>query len=206
MRKMKRLIVIVFTIAFLLPNPAGADVISYREAWAFLYDFSLSWDGGILAPAGRYELTTGDAPVLLTGGWTLTIIDGKGRILAEHEFSPAAIATNGDIHLLVPYFDSGSAAVFSNGSGYAFTIDVRGSRVCNDNDTCEPYYGENRDTCPTDCGPVALANKQERAASIGQQIPIGRQLGLWVLRLALGAAGVILLVGVVRMLDSRRAP
>lgn len=205
MHSMKKIITIAFVMALLLPVGAGAEAISYKEAWAFLYDFPLSWDGSVLAPAQRYSLTTGDVPVLPSGNWMLTLYDGKGRQLAQHRFDPAVLAAGGLGNLIVPYFDNGTTARFTDAAGKTlFEVDLRGSRVCDDNDFCASGYGEDQETCPSDCGSTVQITTAFGTAAIAEQVAIGQRLGFWILRLSLGAAGILLLLGAAQLLDSRR--
>lgn len=206
MCKMKYLILPILAVALLLPlSPsARADEVSYEDSWKFLYEFQLTWQDGRVTQAGSYHITTGEMTGFVDGAWSLVIQNGEGQAIGRYSFDPVRMAQNGMLTLRVPTEGSGATAVVldSNGIGTAY-FDIRGSRVCNDNGVCEGVAGERGANCPSDCGTTSRTAVSAQTASIGDQVFSGAWLGALLLRLSLGAAGLLLLAGLVRVMDSR---
>jgi hypothetical protein len=204
---MKQFFAILFLLGMLLPTAARADSISYAEAWAFLYDFPFTYQNGTLSAVGGYGITSGDGSVLPGGDWALTITDGRGGVLAVHRFDPTALANNTPFHIVVPaFFDGTEASVRDPFGRVVVNIDLRGSRVCDDNGVCSSSVGEDINTCPIDCGGSAAVEQNKLTAAVADQASIPAALGLWLVRISAGLTGALLLMGCVWMLDSRRSP
>ncbi len=194
--------IVLLTVVLFFPLVAQADSLTYQEAYGrYLYDFHLSYANGHLVQDGIYTLSTGDAPAFPTGPWTVTILDSRVRTLWTQSIDPAGLnATGGE--LLMKYYDSGTMARFSGPGGASLDIDLRGSRVCDDNGVCGTQYGESADNCPGDCGSVAQEDVQ--GAAIANGAGLAGTLGAWMLRLSFAAAGLLLVAGASVMLDNRR--
>ena len=201
---MKKILIILACIASLSPLSARADKLSPEEAWAFLYQFPLQYTNGRIAQSAPYQIATGDAPVIAVGAWKLVLMSESGEVLHQYFFDPKAIPPEG---LIVPMEDRGAQARIVDGVGKnVLSIDVRGSRVCDDSGTCEADAGETSLNCATDCGAVAsdVADTSLQSATITDQMSGAEILGQALLRLSAGVAGLMLLAGIASMLDNRR--
>ncbi len=207
---MKNILILFIAVTALLPLGVYADEISPEEAWASLYEFPLEWRSGQVSQAGPYQITSGDVPAIPSGAWSLSIFSEDGQLLHRYPFDPASMAAGGDtFSLIVPIESRGALVVVREGTKpIGFSIDVRESRVCNDDAVCAADAGEGLKNCPTDCGSVSMQGGAPRTqtARIVDQVSIGERAGQALLRLSSAAAGLLLLVGVARMLDSRRRP
>ena len=204
---MKYILILLSLVAFFVPIPAVADQLSEDEAWTFLYEFPLSFRGDSAVSDGSYRITTGDAPILSPGSWHLVILDGAGAELTRYAFDPTSPTLRDTGSLVVPAEHRGAtAAIINSDESRTATIDVRESRVCNDDHVCAIDAGERYGNCPTDCGGGGLSGSiaGTQTAAIGQQSGMGAWSGGLLRRLSLGVAGILLLVGVARVLDSRR--
>ena len=202
---MKRILFIVALALLLVPGPARADSLTYRQAWTgFLYDIPYTFAGGVLGQNGHYTITSGDHPSY-AGPWTLELADGNGVPLAGYHFDPASLAAAGVFHLVIPYEFSGASARVTDPSGrVVVTTDLTGSRVCNDDGACASSEGENADNCPHDCGGSARSTTTTATAAISQQASFSGDIGRFLLRFGFAAAGLLMLLGIAKMLDSRR--
>lgn len=206
---MKYIFTIFAIVSICVPTVVRADpVLSDQEAWAYLYEFTYTWDGAALSPTEPYRISSGDKTVLAAGAWSLDILDGQRNRITRYSFDPGTLARDGVVSLKVPVEGRGAYAEVRNAEDASVnTMSIMASRVCDDDGVCEKEAGEADWICPTDCGPaVASGDSSVTTATIGAQVPIGARVGSLLLRLSLAAAGVVLLVGTARMLDSRKTP
>lgn len=188
-------------------TPVASNAENFRADDArdwYLYVFHLAYSRSAVTETAHYSISTGDAPAFPEGAWKVAVLNSRNAIIYSQMVDPAALAQhNGD--LAIPYNNSGTTVVFTNASGGTpLSIDLSGSRVCDDNGSCDSPYGENAHTCPGDCGSISYSSPPVGTAAIAQQEASGRSVGQLVMQLSFAAAGLILLMGMVRMLDSRR--
>jgi|GEM_PF-6257193 len=201
---MKKILLILVLLASFSPLTVRADEINPDAAWVFLYQFSFEYTNGNLIQSAPYQITTGDALVMTAGNWKLVILSESGEVLRQYFFDASALSSEG---IIVPTEYRGVTARILNPKGaIELSIDIRDSRVCNDNAQCEADAGETNRNCSTDCGSVALDVGEDQTATIADQITASGRLGGILLRLSAGIAGLMLLVGIASMLDSRRRP
>jgi hypothetical protein len=197
---MKYFISLYIILTVLVPMSARADEALPSDAWAFLYEFPLRYTNGVVIQAESYRMTTGDASLLQPGQWSLEIVSEAGEQLRWYSFDPASLAVAGTFSLIVPVEYRGARAYVRDGAGVtAVAIDLRETRLCNDNGICNADAGEARENCPTDCGSAGTGT-----ASILQQVSVGERVGGILLRLSSAVAGILLCIGVAQMLDRRR--
>jgi hypothetical protein len=206
---MKYLLIPLFVLGLCAPLTAVADEGNPRDEFGtgFLYEFPLTWENGRVVMADRYTITSGNASALVTGSWTLIILDGARQPIERYLFDPSAMAVDGALSLKIPKESRGATAVIVDGAGaQTAEFDLRWSRVCDDDGVCQSDAGEDRKNCPTDCGGYSGAEQSRTAgtATIASAIDTGTRFGGILLRLSLGAAGLILLIGAWHMLDSSR--
>ncbi len=202
MRQMKYIISLLIALAVLLPAPMRADEALPSDAWAFLYEFPLSYKNGVVLQAEPYRMTTGDVPLLPQGAWSLEIVSESGEQLRWYPFDPVSIAGTGTFSIIIPVEYRGARAYVRDATGkVTVTIDIRETRLCNDNGVCNAEAGEESANCPTDCGRTSM-----ETASILEQVSTSQRVGSILLRLSSAVAGLLLCIGVVQMLDRRRRP
>jgi hypothetical protein len=188
-----RLLSIALIAALLLPLGALAQV-SEQEFWAehrFLYQFNVTRQGGEIV-AG-YEQTTGDEPVG-SGPWQLVVLGPHSQPVAWQSFNLADDMAS----ILVRYQPNGTLAQVLDPQGsIVATINLAGSRVCDEDGACESQYGEVPNNCPADCGSAYVQ------AAIVPQTAVGKRVGAILMGLALAATGLLLLRGMSGLLDRR---
>ncbi|HXK36221.1 MAG TPA: hypothetical protein VJ553_01425 [Candidatus Paceibacterota bacterium] len=189
--------IILFLLILLVPVGAFAQVTE-EEFWAnhnFLYQFTFTQQGE--SPiVGRYELTTGDEPRGV-GSWSVIILGPRDQSVAHQYFDLSGTATN----VPVRYQPNGTAAQVIDPQGaLILTIDLQGSRVCDEDNVCESQYGEMSSNCPVDCGSYAAV---QQTASIAAGGSIGKRIGAALMGLALAATGILIIRGVSLLLDRR---
>lgn len=181
-------------LSVFLPTLAFAQV-SEEEFWAnhtFLYRFVIAAD----ASTGSYTLSTGDVAIG-SGPWELVVLGATGQEMTRQSF------TVGDGPTTVPvrYQPNGTTALVQNPAGErVLTIDLQGSRICNEDGICDAQYGEVSSNCPIDCGTYQEVGP---TASITQQSGFGQKIGLVLMSLSLAATGILLIRGVSMLLDRR---
>ncbi len=201
---MKYLLVIVLVSGLFMPLLAYAESLSYDEAYGnYLYQFHLSVSGTTLTSNEIYDILTGDVPAIPRGDWSVMVTNSRGEKLYSQFFDAAKLAAQGG-DFTIPYQNSGTEAIFKNSTGVtALSIDLTGSRVCDDNGVCYADAGENSYNCPGDCGAIA-AQPALQVATVGAQIPLSSRIGEVVMKLAFGVAGILIITGVAQSLDRRR--
>ncbi len=188
----------------LMPSFAYAESLSYDEAYGnYLYQFHLSLSGATLTSNEIYDILTGDAPAIPRGDWTVVVTNSRGEKLSTQFFDATKLSAQGG-DFTIPYQNSGTEAIFKNSAGVnALAVDLTGSRVCDDNGACYADAGENSYNCPGDCGAVA-AQPALQMATVGAQFPLSSRIGEVVMKLAFGAAGILMITGIAQSLDRRR--
>ena len=117
-----------------------------------LYEFPLAWQGGKVSLADAYRISSGDAPLLAPGRRSLVILSEAKQELHRYRFDPQLLASGGRFSLLVPHEYRGAIArVLDPSESEVVTVDLRASRVCNDDSVCRADAGETETNCPTDC-------------------------------------------------------
>ena len=173
--------------------------LPYEQQYLFEYVFKLSWHNGVPVQDGLYDITTGDLTPPPPGTWRMDMISGKGEILASYPFVPSLSGTQS---VTIPYDPRGYGVHIYNDRGAdVLTIDISGSRVCNDNGVCDSDAGEDSLSCPTDCGLTAQA---DAPAVPNQQAAIASQGGIPG-GLLLVVADIVI-IGLVLLVDKRRRP
>jgi hypothetical protein len=179
--------------------PAGAFAQpSQEEFWAdhhYLYRFSVT-QGNQGMVAGGYEISTGyDIPG--AGSWSIVILSPDGNRLVRQYFDPTPPTTS----VMMKYQPNGTTAHIIDPQGATVsTIDLAGSRICDDDGVCEGQYGEITSNCPFDCGAYI---PQEQTATIVESGGIGKRMGAILIGLALAATGILMIRGVSMLLDRR---
>ena len=189
----------ILPLLLLLLVPTGVFAQpTEEEFWAeqdFLYQFTFVQQAGTLVNSG-YELTTGDEPIG-TGAWSIVIHGPRNQTVARQYFDVADATTT----VLVRYQPNGTSAEVLNPQGVSvLTMDMAGSRICDEDSVCESQYGEVSSNCPVDCG---APNAAAQTATIATSSGTGRRIGAILIGLALAVTGVLIVRGAGALLDRR---
>lgn len=153
-----------FTLAILLIAPfswVNADIITEENISDYIFylefvQYKPKVSTDVKTP--YYIIPVAEhAPTLSSGEFRGDIISGKGKLLTSFWFNTPTttiVALNKSrADIRAPYFANADHVSFytNNGTKPLFTISLKASSFCNDNNKCEGEVGENYSNCANDC-------------------------------------------------------